>query len=225
MQILKRDSLKEGGFAGLKEHRLVKDPKVFGQKNQNDESWAGLGNVVYLADARYMPHGETHMHSHQEIDILSVIVEGRIAHEGSLQHGADLARNDVQVQRAGGEGFSHNEINPDGHWNRMIQIWTLPEVTDQAADYKLYKPAAGELTRVYGGPQSHETDFPAKTIIDVALLTNGQHIELNEPFLAYITRGKGVLNNTAVEDGDLIRGHSLSFKASDDVQLILIHAG
>jgi len=111
MKILKRDSLQEGGFAGLKEHRLVKSPGIFGVNGNNDGSCPGLGNFVYLADARFMPHGETHMHSHHEIDVISVMVEGQISHEGSLAHGQDLGSNDVQVQRAGGEGFSHNEVN------------------------------------------------------------------------------------------------------------------
>lgn len=225
MEILKRNSLHEGGFAGLKEHRLVKDPKLFGPLENNDGSWPGLGNFVFLADARYMPHGETHMHSHHELDIISVLVEGRIAHQGSLAHGKELSRNDVQVQRAGGEGFSHNEINPDGTWNRMIQLWALPEIAGQAADYKVYKPATGELTRIYGGENNGDTAFPAKTKIDVALLGNGRQIEVDGPFLAYLTRGKGIANNEAVEDGDLIRGRSIKFKALDDVQLIVIHTG
>jgi len=117
LQILKRDSLNEGGFAGLKEHRLIKDPQVFGPYENKDGSWAGLGNLVYLADARFMPRGETRMHPHHEIDVISIMVDGRIAHQGSLQHGQDLSGNAVQVQRAGGEGFSHNEINPDEDWN------------------------------------------------------------------------------------------------------------
>lgn len=224
MEILKRNSLKEGGFAGLKEHRLVKDPRVFDLQENNDGSWPGLCNFVFLADARYMPHGETRMHSHHELDIVSVLVDGRIAHQGSLQHGTDLLRNDVQVQRAGGEGFSHNEVNPDATWNRMIQLWALPEVAGQSADYKVYKPATGELTRIYGGKHISETDFPAKTKIDVAVLSNGQQIEVDEPFLAYITRGKGIANNEHVEDGDLIRGDSIKFTATDDVQLIIVHA-
>jgi redox-sensitive bicupin YhaK (pirin superfamily) len=225
MEILKRDSLKEGGFAGLKEHRLVKEPKLFGPQENNDGSWPGIGNFVYLADARFMPHGETHMHSHHEIDVISVMVNGSIKHEGSLEHGKDLSRNDVQVQRAGGEGFSHNEINPDGEWNRMIQLWALPEIAGQAADYKVYKPVAGELTRIYGGDDNGDTDFPATTNIDVALLGNEQQIEVNEPFLAYITRGKGLANNEPTEEGDLIRGNAIKFKAMEDVQLIVIHAG
>lgn len=225
MDILKRDGLNEGGFAGLKEHRLVKDPRAFGPQENNDGSWPGLGNFVYLADARFKPHGETHMHSHHEIDVISVMVDGRISHEGSLEHGKDLIVNDVQVQRAGGEGFSHNEVNPDEKWNRMIQIWALPEVAGQAADYRVYKPVLGELTRIYGGENGSDADFPSKTKIDVAVLGNGQQVEIDEPFLAYITRGNGMANNEPVEDGDLIRGDAIFFQARGDVQLIVVHAG
>jgi redox-sensitive bicupin YhaK (pirin superfamily) len=224
MEILKRDSLIEGGFAGLKEHRLVKDTKIFGPQENDDGSWSGLGNFVYLADARFMPHGETRMHAHHEIDVISIMVDGRISHEGSLEHGNDLSGSDVQVQRAGGEGFAHNEINPDENWNRIIQIWALPEVAGQAAAYKVYKPATGELTRIYGGENNSDADFPANTKIDVALLSDGQQIEVDEPFLAYITRGKGTANNEPVENGDLIRGNSIKFKAEDNVQLIVVHA-
>jgi len=225
MKILKRNSLSEGGFAGLKEYRLVKEPTLFGPQENNDGSWPGIGNFVYLADARFMPHGETHMHSHQEIDVISVMVDGKIKHEGSMEHGKSLSRNDVQVQRAGGEGFSHNEINPDDEWNRMIQLWVLPEVAGQPAGYKLYKPATGGFTRIYGGDTNDDSGFPAKTIIDVALLDDGQEVEVNEGFIAYITRGKGIANNEPVEEGDLIRGDAITFTALEDAQLIVVHAG
>lgn len=223
MDILKRDTLHEGGFAGLKEHRLVKSPKIFGPHENDDGSWPGLGNFVYLADARFMPHGETRMHNHHEIDVISVIVDGRISHEGSLEHGKDLSVDDVQVQRAGGEGFSHNEINPDDDWNRMIQLWVLPEVAGQAADYKVYQPVKDELTRIYGGSADDKPDFPAKTKIEVALLNKGENIIVDDPFVAYITRGKGIANGNEIEDGDLIRGDTIHFEASDNVQIIIIH--
>ena len=172
-----------------------------------------------------MPHGETRMHSHHEIDVISLMVHGNIKHEGSLEHGKDLSRNEVQVQRAGGEGFSHNEINPDDNWNRLIQLWVLPEVAGQPAGYKVYKPETGELTRIYGGKNNSDSDFASKTKIDVGLLGNGQKVEVDGAFLAYITRGKGIANNQQIQDGDLIRGSSLTFKANEDVQLIVVHGG
>jgi len=226
MNILKRDSLKEGGFAGLREHRLIKEPTLFGPQENHDGSWPGkinnLGNFVYLADARFQPHGETHMHSHHEMDVISVMVEGNISHEGSLEHGRDLTRNDAQVQRAGGEGFSHNEINPDDVWNRLIQLWVLPEISGQAAEYKVYKPKPGKLTRIYGG-DNDSADFPASTKIDTGILTTGDKVEINKPFLAYITRGYGLANNQTVKDGDLIKSDSLKFTAQTDVQLIIVY--
>jgi len=82
LQILHRDDLKLGGFAGIREHRLVVDPQVFG--NNASGAWPGIGNFVYLADAKFIPNGETHLHNHKEIDVISVIIEGRIAHEGTI---------------------------------------------------------------------------------------------------------------------------------------------
>ena len=223
MDILHRDALTEGGFAGLKEYRLIKDPIAFGPDANNDGSWPGLGNFVYLSDARFMPHGETRMHNHLEIDVISVMVEGNIAHQGSMGHGQNLHANAVQIQRAGGEGFSHNEVNPDDEWNRMIQLWVLPEKKGQAASYKVYQPIKGQLTRIYGGTDSTENSFPANTHIEIALLDAGQAIEIPKAFIAYLTQGSGIANNQKIQDGDLLRGSNLKFEATDNSQLIIIH--
>ena len=53
MKILHRDDLTLGGFAGLREHRLVVSSKAFESKREAD-SWEGLGNFVYLADAMHL---------------------------------------------------------------------------------------------------------------------------------------------------------------------------
>lgn len=220
---LKRDSLPKGGFAGVREHRLIKDPRLFGPGANQDGSWSGMGNLVYLADAQFIPHGETLMHNHHEIDVISVMVDGRIAHQGSLGHGQDLNHNEIQVQRAGSEGFAHNEVNPDDAWNRMIQLWVLPEQPGQSADYEIFQSKPGNLTRIYGGNASVENRFPAKTRIDVALLNSGQDIDVKGSCLAYLTRGSGIANGELIEDGDLIRADDLQFKAAGKVQLIVMH--
>jgi len=223
MKILHRDDLERGGFAGLREHRLVTDSRVFGDQKSGG-AWDGIGNFVYLADARFLPKGETRLHTHKEIDVISVMVEGRIFHEGSLEHGQQMESYHVQAQRAGGEGFSHNEINPDDTENRMIQLWVLPEHPGQAAEYKLYSPEEGGLTRVYGGEAGQEETLDSHTLIDVGVIPAGKSISMSTPVMAYVTRGSGTLNGQHVKDGDLIRDDSLEFKAENDAQLIVIHA-
>lgn len=222
MEILHRDDLELGGFAGLREHRLVTDSRLFGDQKSSD-AWDGIGNFVYLADAKFLPGGETRLHHHKEIDVISVMVEGRIMHEGSLEHGQQMESHHVQVQRAGGEGFSHNEVNPDEFENRMIQLWVLPERPGQRAGYKLYSPREGELTRVYGGETNQEETFDSHTLIDVGVISTGKSISLSGPFIAYIIRGSGILNGRSVRDGHLVRGDGLEFSAEEDARLILIH--
>ena len=43
MKVLKRDSLPRGGFAGLKETRLIRDNSI----NGDDSTWNGLGNFYF----------------------------------------------------------------------------------------------------------------------------------------------------------------------------------
>ena len=223
LSILHRDDLPLGGFAGLREHRLVTDPRVFGA-HQEPGTWSGMGSFVYLADARFNPKGETRLHNHKEIDVISVMVEGRIAHQGSLEHGQGLEAYDVQAQRAGGEGFSHNEVNPDDHENRMIQIWVLPEKPGEPAGYKMYSPQWGEEIRVYGGKTDQDETLDSHTFIDVAMLRAGGKMGCGSPFMAYLTTGSGMINDdTEVKGGDLIKGESLEFEAQGECQLIVIH--
>ncbi len=220
--ILHRDDLPLGGFAGLREHRLVMSPKLFGQ-HVNPGTFPGIGNFVYLADARFNPKGETRMHDHHEVDVVSVMIEGRIAHEGSLGHGQELVAYDVQVQRAGAEGFSHNEVNPDDSKNRMIQIWVLPEKPGECAAYKLYKLENGAVARVYGGSKKQTSTFPSHTTVEVALLNGEQQVEFEDTSVVYITQGQGVINdNVNATDGDLITGNHFNFKAGSDVHLIVV---
>ena len=220
IQILHRDSLELGGFAGLREHQLVVDPKVFG--NNDSGAWSGIGNFVYLADAKFVPYGETHLHPHKEIDVISVIVDGRISHKGTLEEGRTVEKNQVQVQRAGGEGFEHNEVNPDDKENRMIQIWITPEKSGERADYKSYSLQQGKLTRVYGGNTNQDETFASQTVLDVGLIDAKQKISLDGEFVTYVTVGHGTLNGEKVSNGDLVRGKNIEFKAETNSQIIIV---
>ncbi len=222
IDILHRDDLQLGGFAGLKEHRIVMDPKAFGN-HVNPGTWAGIGNFVYLADARFDPKGETHLHDHQEIDVISVMVEGRIAHEGSLENGQELNTFDVQVQRAGGEGFSHNEINPDDVTNRMIQLWALPDKQGQPAGYKVYHPKWGEVLDIYGGASEQTETFDSQTFFKIGMLNPKQKFDLEKNFIAYLATGNGIANGKEIREGDLFRGNNLGFEATEKSQVIIAH--
>lgn len=221
MEILTLDQLPQGGFAGLKEKQVVTDYKVFGAR-KNPAASNGIGNFVYLADANFLPYGETGMHPHREIDVISVMVKGRISHAGSLEHGQSLEAGSVQVQRAGGEGFAHNEINPDGEPNQMIQLWVLPEVAGEPAGYQVYQPVEGERTRIYGGAQTDKGPFASRTVIEVLAAGSGSTTTHQGEVLAYLSSGSATINGQVIKAGTLVRTEMLDFTAHEASQLILI---
>ena len=222
MKIINRNYLRRGGFAGLRETRMVMSPKVFRRQREAGTS-NGIGRFCYLADASFLPHGETRMHTHREIDVISIMVEGRIRHEGSLQDGQELNVDDVQVQRAGSEGFSHNEINPDDEKNRMIQLWMIPETKEEASSYQMFHAKAGERTRVYGGPSDQEETLTARTVIDVAHVGAGESIDQSGRSLMYVTSGEGRCDGKTLKEGDLVDTRDIRYKAKTDSKLILAY--
>lgn len=225
MQVLSKSSLPLGGFAGLKEHRLVTDKRVFGAR-KSPNTFDGIGNFVYLADAEFNPRGETHMHPHKEIDVISIMIDGRVKHEGSLEHGQSLNSGEAQVQRAGGEGFSHNEVNPDDTKNRMLQLWVLPDDSGQPAGYKHYTIKNTGVTRIYGGDKNQSDNFDSKTIIEIVRLAKGETFSFEEEALAYVSKGSAnfvdPINAFEAENGDLIRSYKTQITANSSTEIVVI---
>ena len=222
MRIIRRNKLRRGGFAGLRETRMVMSPRVFRDQVEAGTS-SGIGRFVYLSDASFLPHGDTRMHAHREIDVISVMMKGRIKHEGSLEHGQELHEGDIQVQRAGGEGFSHNEINPDDFKNRMIQVWILPETPGEPAAYQVFDAAENGRTRVYGGPPDQDETFAARTVIEIAHINEGESLSQAGRCIVYMTEGAGMSQDETLREGDMVETSNFNIKALADSKLILAY--
>ena len=151
------------------------------------------------------------------------MLEGRIKHEGSMENGKSMRANQVQAQRAGGDGFVHNEINPDNTKNRMLQLWVLPETAGEPASYKFHELKKDKIVRIYGDNASQNMTLDSDTIIEVGLLSKNKNITQEGEFIAYVTGGEGMLNGVEVKDGDLVRDENLDFTALSEVHLTLVY--
>ena len=225
MKVLTRDSLPLGGFAGLTEHRLVTDSRLFGNRKSMN-TFEGLGQFVYLADAKFNPLGETTMHPHKEIDVITVMLDGEVTHEGSLEHGKSLKAGETQVQRAGGEGFSHNEINPNKNQNRLLQIWALPEALGRPADYKHYTHSNLGVTHIYGGEASQDLTFDSSTHMHIVKLKTGETYQTNNETMVYVYQGEMQLvddkETILATDGTLVRASAVSITANTNSECVVI---
>lgn len=223
MEILKYEEIRQGGFAGVVERSMVMDRRAFGER-KNPNSFDGIGNFIYLADGNIVANGETTMHPHHEIDVITVMVDGRVRHAGSLGDGEELTAGMAQVQRAGGEGFTHNEINPDDTQNRVIQMWVAPETPGEPAGYKTYTLDQGKRVHVYGGSKDQSECFDGKTQVDIVNASAGQRVRQDGPVIMYVSKGGGDANGRQLDARTLVQSDGIDFTAREDAQVILVYA-
>lgn len=129
---------------------------------------------------------------------------------------------EAQVQRAGGEGFAHNEVNPDGVPNQLIQLWVLPETAGEPAGYQSYTPQSNQRTRIYGGSKTQSETFDSHTIIEVVQAEEGYQTQHQGEVLAYLSTGRAQVNGVEIKAGTLVRTEEFSFTAREESQLILV---
>jgi redox-sensitive bicupin YhaK (pirin superfamily) len=74
-------------------------------------------------------------HPHQDMEIITYIVEGELSHRDSTGREATINANDVQRMSAG-TGVVHSEYNNSGAPVRLLQIWIMPEAKGLPASYE-----------------------------------------------------------------------------------------
>jgi len=85
-----------------------------------------FGVLRVLNDDDVKPHEGFGKHPHQEMEIVSYVVKGRLTHWDSVTGVEDvLQRGHVQTVTAG-TGVWHSEMNQQDEWTRFLQIWILP---------------------------------------------------------------------------------------------------
>lgn len=215
MKVLNYDELDIVGFAGVRERILVMDSRVFGYHRRED-TWQGYGQLTYLAHAYLKPGGSTGRHSHSDVDIVSIVTRGQVRHEGSVGDVREIYAGQVMVQRSGGTGFMHNEINPDDDITGMVQLWLAPgkHVADHASQTVL-TPQPG-TTFVYQG---------LDTSVELHWLAMGEQRMSPDTGLGYVFEGELICGDQALPRGTLfqLEGSNLSV-GSDEAKFLIIRS-
>ncbi|VAW67344.1 Pirin [hydrothermal vent metagenome] len=97
------------------------------------------GVLRVLNDDNVKPHHGFDKHPHENMEIVSYVVDGKLTHWDSATDTPDtLERGHVQTVTAG-TGVWHSELNQQDEWTRFLQIWIIPPAKGLPVRYENHK--------------------------------------------------------------------------------------
>jgi redox-sensitive bicupin YhaK (pirin superfamily) len=109
---------------------------TFSFNQYHDPRYTGFRDLLVMNEDYVAPGQGFGTHGHRDMEIISYVVEGQLAHTDSTGVSATIRPGDVQRMSAG-TGVRHSEFNPsDTEPTHFVQIWIRPEQAGLQPSYE-----------------------------------------------------------------------------------------
>ena len=198
-----------------------------------DPAHKGFGPLRVINEDRVQPGQGFGMHGHQDMEIVTYIIDGALEHKDSMGNGSVIRRGEVQRMTAG-TGVMHSEFNPSGEeLTHLLQIWILPEqdglepgyeekaFSDDEKRNRLCLIASRDARD--GSLRIHQDVDLYGTLIDAGVELSHTLGDGRKGWVQ-VVRGNVIVNGQSLGTGDgasLSDSGTLSFRAEEDTELLL----
>ena len=204
-------TLRKSADRGHADHGWLQSHHSFSFADYHDPAHMGWGNLRVINDDLVAPGGGFGMHGHRDMEIITYVTTGLLAHKDSMGNGTVIPPGDVQRMSAG-SGVRHSEFNqaPDAP-THLLQIWIEPRETGIAPGYEQKTFAATEKRgrlRLIASPDGAggSVTINADAALYAGLFTGGESatLPLDPARKAYVhlVRGSLAVNGHVLHAGD-----------------------
>lgn len=115
-------------------HGWLQARHSFSFGNWHDPRHMGVSALRVINQDIIAPHQGFGTHPHDNMEILTYVLRGRLRHTDTLGNTAEIAAGEFQLMSAG-TGIRHSEVNTGNESVELLQIWLFPDVQDAAPRY------------------------------------------------------------------------------------------
>lgn len=205
--------LRKSSDRGYADHGWLKSFHSFSFANYYDPNYMGWGNLRVINEDRIEPNQGFGSHGHRDMEIISYVLSGELAHQDSMGNVKGIPPGDVQHMSAG-SGVVHSEFNhAQGQETHFLQIWIEPKTKGVTPGYQQMTVAQSEklgqlklIASLDGTEGSLKINADAKLYAGLLSGEQAVTLEINPQRKAYIHLIKGALtvNGEKLEGGDAL---------------------
>ncbi len=201
----------ERGFA---DHGWLKSFHSFSFADYYDPRFVEFGPLRVINEDRVEPGAGFGTHAHRDMEIISYVLAGALAHKDSLGNGSSIRPGDVQRMSAG-SGVTHSEFNPSATEGvHFLQIWIQPSETNLPPSYEEKRFPTAEKRcrlRLIASPDRAEGSvlIHQDTRLYAGLFDAAESAQLGvgegRRIYVQVARGSIRANGVALDAGDALR--------------------
>ena len=175
-----------------------------------DPRHMGFASLRVINEDKVIPAKGFGTHGHQDMEIISYVLEGELAHKDSMGNGSVIRPGDVQRMSAG-TGVRHSEFNAsDFNPVHFLQIWILPEQRGLQPSYeeKHFDRESRQGLTLIGSRSGRNNSITIHQDVDFYLASLNQsdrltyQIDADRAVWLQVTKGEVKLNQKLLQAGD-----------------------
>jgi redox-sensitive bicupin YhaK (pirin superfamily) len=208
------NNIRRSGERGFADHGWLKSFHTFSFADYFDPEHVEFGPLRVINEDRVQAGAGFGTHAHRDMEIISYVLTGELAHKDSLGNGSTIRPGDVQRMSAG-TGVRHSEFNPSQSAAvHFLQIWIQPSELNIEPSYEEKRFSAeekrGKLRLIASPDRAHGSVLIHQDARMFAGLFDGAEqaaldVEAGRRIYVHVAHGSLRANGIALEAGDALQ--------------------